>query len=142
MPHPYLSQGAALVIGGSGGMGSVVAETLAAQGAHVAIAYRSNRARAETVAECIRAGGGAVSLHALDIRGRALAARQDAGGSTPPQGPSGVVSPQYGRVPPMPPQMLSISVISPSRTRKRVAAQDWPVNGRPDMALLLGSSKR
>lgn len=75
MKNSYLSQGTALVIGGSGGMGAVIAKTLAANGSAVAITYRSNRTRAEQVAEEIRATGVAVSLHALDISDEAAVQR-------------------------------------------------------------------
>jgi 2-hydroxycyclohexanecarboxyl-CoA dehydrogenase len=47
----------AVIPGGSGGIGSVVAETLAACGANVAVGYRRNRARAEQVVERALAQG-------------------------------------------------------------------------------------
>ena len=65
--HAFLSSGTAFVVGGSGGMGAVIARTLAAAGSAVAIGYRSNRARAEQVADEIRAAGGRVTLHGFDI---------------------------------------------------------------------------
>lgn len=65
--HDFLASGTALVIGGSGGMGAVIARTLAAAGSPVAITYRSNSERAEQVAADIRAAGGAVTIHGLDI---------------------------------------------------------------------------
>ncbi len=60
-------KGVALVIGGSGGMGSVICETLAANGSDIALTYRTNRNGAEEVVEKVRALGAHVSLHALDI---------------------------------------------------------------------------
>lgn len=60
-------QGAALVFGGSGGIGRSVARTLAEAGTDVAIAYRSKQDVAESVAEDIRAGGRKVSTHATDV---------------------------------------------------------------------------
>ena len=49
--------GAALVVGGSGGLGSVIAAELAARGSDVALTYRSNAASAEaTAAEVGRRG--------------------------------------------------------------------------------------
>lgn len=59
--------GVTLVIGGSGGMGAVICETLAAHGSDIALTYRKNRVRAEEVAETIRSLGRSVSIHALDI---------------------------------------------------------------------------
>lgn len=47
-------KGVALVVGGSGGLGSVVCETLAANGSDIALTYRHNRQRAEEVAEKVR----------------------------------------------------------------------------------------
>ena len=49
--------GAALVVGGSGGLGSVIAVELAARGSNVTLTYRSNAAAAEaTAAEVERLG--------------------------------------------------------------------------------------
>lgn len=61
-----IETGTALVVGGSGGVGSVIARTLAAAGAPVALTYHGNLARAETVAEAIVADGGRASVHRLD----------------------------------------------------------------------------
>lgn len=51
------SEGGALVIGGSGGLGSVIATTLAAYGADVAVTYNSRQAEAEQTVDRIRAQG-------------------------------------------------------------------------------------
>jgi NAD(P)-dependent dehydrogenase (short-subunit alcohol dehydrogenase family) len=56
-------KGVALVIGGSGGIGSAIARGLAAQGVDLAITYRHNEAAANSVAEGIRGGGGTCSVH-------------------------------------------------------------------------------
>ena len=56
--------GCALIIGGSGGIGGVVAAEFARAGATVAITYRRNRDKAETVAAGIAKDGGKVSMHA------------------------------------------------------------------------------
>jgi len=61
------STGTALVVGGSGGMGAVICQTLADAGSAIAMTYRGNRERAEQVAEKIRGSGRQVSLHQLDI---------------------------------------------------------------------------
>lgn len=58
----------ALVVGGSGGIGSAVAKALCSRGAAVAISYATGRDRAEqTVAAARAAGGWAVALHG-DVR--------------------------------------------------------------------------
>jgi 2-hydroxycyclohexanecarboxyl-CoA dehydrogenase len=70
-----LSGQVALVPGGSGGIGSVVATALAQAGADIAITYRRNRARAEAVAEQARAAGRHVSIHEVDMGDRLAAAQ-------------------------------------------------------------------
>ena len=58
---------AALVTGASRGLGRAVALGLAAEGASVALGYRSDRAAAEAVAvSCRQAGAGAAVAHPLD----------------------------------------------------------------------------
>lgn len=59
--------GAALVFGGSGGIGSVVAKSLAAAGSDVAVVYRSKQDKAEAVASEIRELGRTASIHASDV---------------------------------------------------------------------------
>ena len=49
--------GAALVVGGSGGLGSVIAAEMAARGSDVAITYRSNADSAEATAAAVRRSG-------------------------------------------------------------------------------------
>lgn len=60
--------GAALIFGGSGGIGQGVALEFARAGSAVAIAYRSKQDVAERVAESARAMGVSASTHALDVR--------------------------------------------------------------------------
>ncbi len=60
-------KGVALVVGGSGGIGSAVARSFAERGVSLAITYRKNEATAEEVAEDIRAGGGICSVHGLSL---------------------------------------------------------------------------
>lgn len=67
-------EGAALVIGGSGGMGAVICQTLAAHGSDIALTYRGNRERAEQVATQVRETGRRVSIHQLDIANEASVA--------------------------------------------------------------------
>jgi NAD(P)-dependent dehydrogenase (short-subunit alcohol dehydrogenase family) len=63
--------GCALVIGGSGGIGGVVARELARAGADVAITYRRNKAKADEIEREIGALGVKVTSHALTTGDRA-----------------------------------------------------------------------
>src|SRR5689334_6012158 len=60
-------EGAVLVVGGSGGIGSAIAVRLARDGADVALSYRRDKARAESVAAEVRALGRKASTHAVDL---------------------------------------------------------------------------
>jgi len=62
--------GAAMIFGGSGGIGGTVAACFAAAGSDIAICYRSNVDRAEAAAEACAAHGVKVSLHHIDVRAR------------------------------------------------------------------------
>jgi NAD(P)-dependent dehydrogenase (short-subunit alcohol dehydrogenase family) len=57
----------ALVTGASHGTGVDIARALAAEGARVAVHYRSDRAAAEALASAIRAGGGMAEAFAADV---------------------------------------------------------------------------
>lgn len=57
----------ALVTGGSGDIGGAIAQALAAQGCDVLVHANAQPARAEAVAESIRAGGGAARSLAFDL---------------------------------------------------------------------------
>ncbi|WP_062267002.1 SDR family NAD(P)-dependent oxidoreductase [Endozoicomonas arenosclerae] len=59
--------GVALVIGGSGGVGSAVCKRLSEQGAKVALTYHKNQARAQEVVSEIEAEGGSVEAFQLDM---------------------------------------------------------------------------
>ncbi len=67
-------EGAAVVLGGSGGVGGAVVERLVAHGAAVALTYRGNQAAAEEVAARARAGGVRVTVHRLALGDAAAAA--------------------------------------------------------------------
>lgn len=69
------SSGAALVTGGSGGLGRVCALLLANQGAAVALTYRSNEVAARATAETIEAAGARVCVLHCDLADPAEAAR-------------------------------------------------------------------
>jgi 3-oxoacyl-[acyl-carrier protein] reductase len=60
-------QGAAVVTGGSGGIGAAITEMLAARGSTVAFTYRSDRGRADAVIENVTAAGGTAAAWQLDL---------------------------------------------------------------------------
>lgn len=64
---PDFPEGVALVVGGSGGIGSAIARGFAARGVTIAITYRHNQDAAEQVAAAIRGAGGACSLHQVSL---------------------------------------------------------------------------
>jgi NAD(P)-dependent dehydrogenase (short-subunit alcohol dehydrogenase family) len=68
--RPYFAAGAAVVIGGSGGIGSAICERLAAHGSDVALTYRSNQAAATRVAELVRHTGRRALASALELSDR------------------------------------------------------------------------
>ena len=67
MTKPF-DAGAALIFGGSGGIGQGVAIEFAKAGADVAVCYRSKRDVAERTAETIRGYGVKASIHPVDVR--------------------------------------------------------------------------
>lgn len=60
-------QGAALIYGGSGGIGQGVAEAFALAGSDVAITYRSRRDRADDLAQRLAALKVGATVHGLDV---------------------------------------------------------------------------
>lgn len=60
-------QGAALVFGGSGGIGGAIAGCFARAGSDVAIVYRSKADRAQAVAGSITRSGRKASVHAAEV---------------------------------------------------------------------------
>lgn len=60
-------EGAALIIGGSGGIGAVVARMLASRGSDVAVTYRSNVDSGQAVAKAAAEWGVRSSAHPLDV---------------------------------------------------------------------------
>jgi NAD(P)-dependent dehydrogenase (short-subunit alcohol dehydrogenase family) len=66
--QPDFPEGVALVVGGSGGTGQVIAKHLAEAGADVALSYNSNRANAEAAADTIAQTGRKASVVQIDVR--------------------------------------------------------------------------
>ncbi|MFO1188137.1 MAG: SDR family oxidoreductase [Alphaproteobacteria bacterium] len=60
-------KGAALVVGGSGGIGQAICERLAAHGADVALTYRTNKAKAEATAALVRGRGRRAEIFQLSL---------------------------------------------------------------------------
>src|SRR5579862_8948666 len=71
MTDPLFPDGAALVIGGSGGVGRAVCLEFARAGTDVAITYRARKTVAEELAAYIRSLGRKATVHQLTI-GNAL----------------------------------------------------------------------
>jgi 3-oxoacyl-[acyl-carrier protein] reductase len=59
--------GAALVIGGSGGLGMAIVRMLASRGSSVALTYRSRKAAASSAVEAARSWGAHASAFRLDV---------------------------------------------------------------------------
>ena len=71
---PGIAGKAALVTGGSRGIGRAIVELLASEGADVTFFYRDNAAAADEVVAAARAGGAKVSAMQVDIRDSAACA--------------------------------------------------------------------
>ncbi|MGB0920429.1 MAG: SDR family NAD(P)-dependent oxidoreductase [Alphaproteobacteria bacterium] len=67
MSKPDFPNGAAIVFGGSGGMGTALCNRLAEMGSDVAVCYRSNEGAADRVAGEVAAHGRKGSVHQVDI---------------------------------------------------------------------------
>jgi len=63
----HFPEGTAVVIGGSGGLGAAICARLADHGSDVALTYRSNRAKAESVASAVAAAGKRHHIAAVDV---------------------------------------------------------------------------
>lgn len=66
--------GAALVIGGSGGVGRAICEGLARAGTNVVLTYRNNAEAAEQAANAVRAMGRRAQVHPLSLQDEAAVA--------------------------------------------------------------------
>src|SRR5206468_1351894 len=65
--HAMSETRVAIVTGGSGGIGRVVAERLAADGLTVVLTYAGNPERADAAVEAITAAGGTASAFQADV---------------------------------------------------------------------------
>lgn len=65
--RPDFPEGAAVVIGGSGGVGRSICEGLARAGTDVALTFRDNESAASEAAEAIRAAGRGAAVHRLSV---------------------------------------------------------------------------
>ncbi len=75
LEHDFAERpGAALVTGGTGGVGKAVCRMLAARGSSVAFTYRSNQAAAENLATELEGGPGQVAAWPLDLVDQAASA--------------------------------------------------------------------
>jgi NAD(P)-dependent dehydrogenase (short-subunit alcohol dehydrogenase family) len=61
------NEGVALIVGGSGGIGSEIARALAEAGSDIAVTYRGNVTAAEEVAAEVRKLGRKASVHRMDL---------------------------------------------------------------------------
>lgn len=67
-PPLYPTDGCALVIGGSGGVGSEIARVLARDGCTVALTYNRNRDKAERTAALVASEGRKAWIHQVDVQ--------------------------------------------------------------------------
>ena len=76
-PRPAASRftsGAAIIAGGSGGIGAAICRQLADAGSHVALTYHRNKDKAEGVAEAVRSAGREAQIAAVDLNDEAAVA--------------------------------------------------------------------
>lgn len=101
--------GAALVVGGSGGLGAAVARMLAARGSDVAVTFCSNEQAAQSVVTSAVESGVRSSAHALDVT---LAAACESVLSEVGASYGGLHTLVYASGPPVP--MVHLSRVSPA----------------------------
>lgn len=75
MTDTAFGKGAAMVVGGGGGVGGAVVRALAAQGADVALTYRSSEVNAVASAQAVEALGSTATTHRLDLTEAAAVAQ-------------------------------------------------------------------
>ena len=69
MTQQLFPQGAALIIGGSGGLGAAIAQQFAIDGSDVALTYHSNESAGQAVAADITAKGRKASMKSDQVMG-------------------------------------------------------------------------
>lgn len=67
---PAFGEGAALVVGGSGGIGAAICLALAEAGSDMVLTYRGNRGAAESVADAVRERGREARVEIADLSDR------------------------------------------------------------------------
>ena len=107
--------GAALVVGGSGGIGSVIARHLAARGSDVALTYRSNPDAAAAAAAAVERCGRSSWTAAADLADDDAVAEAVAGLAA---AASGIHTLVYAAGPPIP--QLHLSRIEPALVRAQL----------------------
>ena len=110
--------GAALVIGGSGGIGLAITRLLASRGSDVAVTFRSRPEAGELAVESAREWGVRASAHALDLTAHATAAAVVAEVAETYGGLHTLV---YAAGPPVP--MAHLSSVSPAEMAEQLAAR-------------------
>ena len=109
--------GAALVIGGSGGLGAAITRLLASRGSDVAVTFRSRPEAGETAVETAREWGVRASAHALDLTSHEAAAALVAEVAATYDGLHTLI---YAAGPPVP--MAHLSGVSPAQMAEQLAA--------------------
>ena len=109
--------GAALVVGGSGGLGLAIVRMLARRGSHVALTYRSHPGPAETAVSSAREWGVKASAYELDLLGDEAAADVV---TAVAEEYSGLHTLVYAAGPPVP--MAHLSAVAPSTMAAHLAA--------------------
>ncbi len=64
---PLFPAGAALIVGGSGGLGAAICRTLAGQGSDIALTYHGNREAGEAVAQAVTDAGRQAAAHRMPL---------------------------------------------------------------------------
>lgn len=112
--------GAALVVGGSGGLGLAIARMLASRGSHVAVTYRSRPEAGEQVVEAAREWGVQASAHALDLAAPTAAADAAAVVDAVAETRGGLHTLVYAAGPHIP--MTHLSAVAPATMAEQLAA--------------------
>lgn len=112
--------GAALVVGGSGGLGAAIARMLASRGSDVAVTYRSRPEAAATVVELAREWGRHASSHELDLAAPTAAAEAAETVDAVAAVHGGLHTLVYAAGPPVP--MAHLSAVAPETMAAQLGA--------------------